>query len=137
MNLNITIIVGRTTEKPALKSTQSGQGVTSFGVATNKVWTDKAGQKQENVEFHRVIVWGKQAETVAQWVEKGQLVAIVGRLQTRKWKDKQGMDRYSTEVVADRVQFGPKPQGKTAPKAEPDINEPLPEQDIGPGDLPF
>lgn len=122
MNLNKVILIGRTTEKPALKQTQSGFDVSSFSLATSRVWSDKQGQKQEETEFHRIVVWGKTAMTVAQYVEKGQLLMVEGRLQTRQWEDKGGVKKYSTEIIAERVQFGPRAQGKPKEQYE---GEPL------------
>ena len=109
MNLNKAFILGRLTVDPQLRSTASGQQVASFGVATNRVWTDKSGQKQENVEFHNVVVWGRQAEIASKFLTKGSLVFIEGRIQTRSWDDRQGQKRRTTEVIAERLQLGPTP----------------------------
>jgi single-strand DNA-binding protein len=79
--------------------------VCNLSVATNEVWKDKQGQKQERVEWHRVNVWGDQAEHCSKYLAKGRMVYVEGRIQTRKWQDKEGKDRYTTEVVADRVVF--------------------------------
>lgn len=111
MNLNKVFILGRVTADPQLRSTAGGQQVTSFSVATNRVWTDKAGQKQESTEFHNVVVWGRQAEVATQFLIKGSLVLIEGRLQTRNWEDKQGQQRKTTEIIAERLQLGPRPSG--------------------------
>jgi len=110
MNCNLVILVGRTTEKPEIKSIQSGKSVTSFSLATHRIWKDKQGKKNEDSEFHRIVAWGKTAELVAQYVEKGQIILIEGRLQTRIWEGKDGHKNYTTEVIAERVQFGPRPQ---------------------------
>ena len=146
MNLNKAFVLGRLTADPQLRSTKSGQSVSAFSVATNRVWNDKEGQKQEEVEFHNIVVWGKQAETASKFLVKGQLVLIEGRIQTRNYEDKTGQKRYATEIVADRVQFGPKAGGggpsdfkrdnkKDEPAAEiPTINI---DEDIKEGDLPF
>src|SRR3989344_4344973 len=98
MNLNKVFILGRLTVDPQLRSTAGGQSVASFGLATNRVWTDKAGAKQEAVEFHNVVVWGRQAEIASKFLIKGSLVLIEGRLQTRSWDDKQGQKRRTTEI---------------------------------------
>ncbi len=111
MNLNKVFILGRMTADPQVRQTQSGQSVSSFGVATNRVWTDKAGAKQEETEFHNVVVWGRQAEIAGQFLTKGALVLIEGRLQTRSWQDKQGQQRKTTEIICDRMQLGPRPMG--------------------------
>ncbi|MDP2704114.1 MAG: single-stranded DNA-binding protein [bacterium] len=109
MNLNKVFLIGRLTVDPGLRSTQSGQAVTSFGLATNRVWNDKSGQRQEDTEFHNIVVWGRQAEIVSQYLKKGSMALIEGRLQTRTWQDAQGQKRRTTEIIADRVQFGPRP----------------------------
>lgn len=109
MNLNKVFILGRLTADPQLRVTTSGQQVTSFGIATNRVWNDKNNQRQEATEFHNIVAWGKQAETASRFLVKGGLVLIEGRLQTRIWEDKQGQKRNTTEIVVDRLQLGPKP----------------------------
>lgn len=111
MNLNKVFILGRLTADPQLRNTTSGQSVASFSVATNRVWTDKAGAKQEAVEYHNIVVWGRQAEIASQFLTKGAMVLIEGRLQTRSWQDKQGQQRKTTEIVCERMQLGPRPQG--------------------------
>jgi|SRR3989338_4698064 len=109
MNLNKVFILGRLTADPQLRVTTSGQQVASFGIATNRVWNDKNNQRQEATEFHNIVVWGRQAEIASRFLAKGGLVLIEGRLQTRIWEDKQGQKRNTTEIVADRLQLGPKP----------------------------
>lgn len=108
MDLNKVILVGRVTADPQVRSTPGGQSVTTIGVATNRVWTDKAGQKQEQTEFHNVVLWGRQAEIAGQYLTKGAMVLIEGRLQTRSWTDKNGQQRKTTEVMAERMQLGPR-----------------------------
>ncbi len=102
-SVNRVILVGNLGRDAELRYTGSGAAVASFSVATTEVWKDKDGQKQEQTEWHRISLWGKQAETVAQYLTKGKQVYVEGRLQTRKWQDKEGQDRYTTEVKADRV----------------------------------
>jgi single-strand DNA-binding protein len=111
MNLNRAIVAGRLTADPQLRSTTGGQSVGTFGVATSRQWTDKAGQKQEQTEFHNIVVWGRQAELCAQYLKKGALVLVEGRLQTRSWQDQQNQTRKTTEIVAEAVQFGPRQDG--------------------------
>ncbi len=112
MNLNKAIIAGRLTADPQLRQTTSGQPVASFAVATNSVWTDKAGAKQEAVEYHNIVVWGRQAEIASKFLNKGAIVLVEGRLQTRGWTDKTtGGQRKTTEIVAERIQFGPRAYG--------------------------
>lgn len=120
MNLNKAIIVGRLTKDPELKKTQAGQSVCSFSMATNRTWTDKAGTKQEQSEFHNIVCWGRLAEIVAQFSQKGAELLVEGRLTTRSWDDKKGGGkRYTTEIVAESIQLGAKPKdgyGKAAPE---------------------
>ena len=104
-SVNKVILVGNLGADPELKYTPSNRPVCNLSVATNEVWKDKAGQKQERVEWHRVNVWGDQAELCSKYLAKGRMVYVEGRIQTRKWQDKEGKDRYTTEVVADRVVF--------------------------------
>jgi len=99
------------TADPLLRQTAAGAAVTSFGVATNRVWKDKAGIDQKEVEFHNVVVWGRQAEVVSKFLTKGALVLVEGRLQTRDWEGKDGQKRKTTEIIAERVQFGPRAGG--------------------------
>ena len=130
MNYNQSIIVGRVTQDPQLRTTPSGQSVLSMSVATNRAWTDKNGAKQEAVEFHNVVVWGKLAETSGAFLKKGSLVLVEGRLETRSYDDKQGVFRKTTEIIAESIQFGPrpsvKPEGEPSPKQEAEQERPMP-----------
>ena len=145
MNLNKVFLIGRLTADPQLRTTTGGQSVTSFGIATNRVWTDKQGQKQEDVQFHNVVVWGRQAEVASQFLKKGSMAMIEGRLQNRTWADKQGQNRTTTEVVCERMQFGPRASGTpytgaardAAPAKGTDTpaHEELPEINIDEGDI--
>jgi len=149
MYLNKVIIVGNLTRDPELATIPSGQKVCKFSVATNRVWKDKSGVKQESVTFHNVVVWGRQAETSAQYLKKGQQVMIEGRIETRSWDDKTtGEKKYRTEIIADRVQFGQKsggagtgasnaPSAKAASSAGEVDSIEYPEEDINPEDIPF
>ncbi len=116
MNLNKVQLIGRLTADPQLRSTKTGMSVATFSLATNRQWLDKNNQKQEAVEFHNVVVWGKQAEVASKYLLKGQVCYVEGRLQTRSYEDKAGAKKYVTEVVAERVQFGPKATGAGAPQ---------------------
>jgi len=111
MYFNRAIIIGNLTRDPELKSLPSGVQLATIGVATNRVWKDKNGAKQESTDYHNVVVFGRQAETSAQYLRKGSSVLIEGRMQTRSWDAADGTKKYRTEVVADRVQFGPKRDG--------------------------
>src|SRR3989338_5523326 len=111
MNLNKVFILGRLTADPQLRATTSGQQVASFGIATNRVWNSKAGEKQEATEFHNIVLWGRQAEVASKYLIKGSLVLVEGRLQSRSWDDKQGQRRKVTEIIGERIQLGPRPGG--------------------------
>jgi len=104
-SVNKAIILGNLGRDPELRHTASGKAVATLRIATNEQWADQSGERQERTEWHSVVVWGRQAENCSQYLKKGRTVYVEGRLQTRKWQDKEGGDRYSTEVVADRVQF--------------------------------
>lgn len=148
MYLNKAIVIGNLTRDPELRSLPSGVKVCSFSLATNRVWKDKNGARQESTDYHNVVVFGRQAETVAQYMKKGSSILVEGRMQTRSWDDKtSGEKKYRTEIVADRTQFGPKAGGSTggnAPAKAPveakgeelDSIE-YPEEDINPEDIPF
>ncbi|MBX2989272.1 MAG: single-stranded DNA-binding protein [Bdellovibrionaceae bacterium] len=103
--VNKVIIVGRLGSDPETKTIGQGSTVSQFNVATSENWMDKQGQKQERTEWHRIVVWGKLAEICGKHLSKGRQVYIEGRLQTRNWEDKQGQKRYTTEIVANTVQF--------------------------------
>ncbi len=151
MYLNKAIVIGNLTRDPELRSLPSGIKVCSFSLATNRVWKDKNNARQESTDYHNVVVFGRQAETVAQYMKKGSSILVEGRMQTRSWDDKtSGEKKYRTEIVADKTQFGPKggSNGGSAPQAgaskapteqkgeELDSIE-YPEEDINPEDIPF
>jgi single-strand DNA-binding protein len=149
MYLNKAIIIGNLTRDPEQKALPSGMAVTSFSVATNRVWKDKDGKRQETADYHNVVVFGRQAETAAQYLSKGSSVLVEGRMQTRSWDGQDGQKKYRTEIVADRVQFGPRKEGGapaatagTAGAAAPARKDEIdtieyPEEDINPDDIPF
>lgn len=119
MNVNKTILVGRLTRDPEVRSTASGQSVTSVGLATNNYWTDKNGQKQERTEFHNIVLWGRLAEIAGQYLMKGQEAYFEGRLQSRTYTGKDGIEKKVTEVVAENMQLGSRPQGSPRPAQTP------------------
>ena len=143
MDLNKVFVLGRLTADPQLRSTPTGQQVTNFGVATNRVWNDKSGIKQQEVEFHNVVLWGRQAEIVTQFLTKGSMILVEGRLKTRTWQNQQGQTMRTTEIIGERIQLGPKPMGQgqskenpSSPKNDlPEIN--IDEEEITAEDLPF
>jgi single-strand DNA-binding protein len=153
MYLNKAMVYGNLTRDPELKALPSGMNVCSMSIATNRVYKDRDGNKQENVDYHNVVVFGVQAENSAKYLTKGNGVYVEGRLQTRSW-EKDGAKQYRTEIVADRVQFGPKngsasgggaPSGDSAPAAAAAPKDEgkapavpaYPEEDINPEDIPF
>ena len=155
MYLNKAIIYGNLTRDPEGKVLPSGMRVTTFSLATNSVWRDKTGAKKEDTQFHNIVVFGQAAEAVATYLKKGSTALVEGRIQTRSWDAADGVKKYRTEIVADRVQFGPRPGGAgqtpvssattggnstgeeaKAPAAElGTIN--YPEEEINPDDIPF
>ncbi|KKS88630.1 MAG: single-strand binding protein, single-strand DNA-binding protein [Parcubacteria group bacterium GW2011_GWC1_43_11] len=128
MNLNKAFILGNLTRDPELRHTATAQKVATFGVATNRMWTDPAGNKQTQTEFHNVVVWGRLAEIASQYLAKGRLVFIEGRLTTRSWQDQQGQKKYRTEIVTENMQLGPRPAGnQSSSPAAPNGGEPRPQ----------
>ena len=112
MNLNKVYLIGRLAADPETRNTPSGQVVTTLRLATNRVWNNRAtGEKQEQVEFHTIVIWGNMAETASKYLRKGQMAMFEGRLQTRSWQGQDGVKRYRTEVVAENMQLGPKAMG--------------------------
>lgn len=105
MSLNKVFIIGNLTRDPELRTTATGQNVCSFGVATNRVWTDQKGTKQEQVEYHNMVAWGRLAEIAGQYLAKGRKVFIEGRLQTRDWEGQDGVKRTRTEIIAENLQI--------------------------------
>ena len=103
--VNKVILIGNLGKDPEVRFTSGGQAVANFTIATNDSWTDKQGQKQERTEWHRIVVWGKLAELCGEYLSKGRQCFVEGRLQTREWTDKEGKKNYTTEVVAQNVQF--------------------------------
>jgi single-strand DNA-binding protein len=157
MYLNRAQLIGNLTRDPELKSLPTGNKVVNFSLATNRFWKDQNGAKQESTDYHNVVAFGRTAETVAQYMRKGNSMYVEGRLQTRSW-EADGKKNYRTEVIADSVQFGPRggaaPAGGNAPAAAapapastdapfPSDTPPAvdtieyPEEDINPEDIPF
>ncbi len=129
MNFNKAIIIGRLTRDPELKTIPSGQQVATISVATNRHWTDQAGQKQEVTEYHNIVAWGKLAEICGQYLKKGHLAMFEGRLQTRSWDGQDGVKRYRTEIVAENMQMGPR-AGESASSSSQTPNSAKPEEQI-------
>ena len=144
MYINKAILFGNLTRDPELRALPSGMNVCNFSIATNRVYKDKDGKKQEQTDFHNVVVFGRQADTVNQYLKKGSSAYIEGRMQTRSW-EQNGEKKYRTEVVADSVQFGPRSSGGGGRKQEDDSQDApsaaagidYPKDDINPDDIPF
>jgi len=148
MNLNKAMIIGNLTRDPEVKTTPSGQNVATFSVATNRVWTSAQGQKQEAVEYHNIVAWGKLAEICGQYLNKGKKVYVEGRIQTRDWQGQDGVKRYKTEIVIENMIMldrGGAPGGSSAgtpassgpaPSSEPEPIEPQ-EEEIKVENIPF
>ncbi len=148
MYLNKAMVYGNLTRDPEMKALPSGINVTSFSLATNRVYNDRDGKRQENTDYHNIVVFGRQAETVNKYLKKGSGAFAEGRMQTRSW-EKDGQKHYRTEIVADRVQFGPRSggaEGGGAPAAAATTDEgkekappapDYPDEEINPEDIPF
>ncbi len=104
-SLNKVLLIGRLGRDPEVRYTTSGQPVATFSIATDESYKSKDGQKVEKTEWHRIVVWGKSAEFCGNYLTKGRLVFVEGKLETRKWQDKDGVEKYTTEIKADRVDF--------------------------------
>jgi single-strand DNA-binding protein len=146
-SVNKVILVGNLGRDAELRYTPAGAAVATLNMATTEVWNDKGGQRQEKTEWHRVILWGKSAESLAEYLIKGKQIYVEGRLQTRQWDDKEGNKRYTTEIRGDRVvllggggggrgQSGPSIDRSSdsvaapVPATGPDSSEPLTDDDI-------
>ncbi len=146
------MVYGNLTRDPEKRALPSGIAVTTFSIATNRVWKDREGARQESSDYHNIVVFGRQAETAAQYLHKGSPAFVEGRMQTRSW-EADGQKKYRTEIVADRVQFGPKsgtgggPSGQGTPSSYAPQAAPVggggeesieyPDEEINPEDIPF
>jgi single-strand DNA-binding protein len=143
-SVNKVILVGNLGRDAELRYTPGGAAVATLNMATTEVWNDKAGQRQEKTEWHRVVLWGKSAESLNEYLTKGKQIYVEGRLQTRQWDDKDGNKRYTTEIRGDRVVLLGGGGGRGAPMDRgersadiggahpptPDVSEPLSDDDI-------
>jgi single-strand DNA-binding protein len=149
-SLNRAQVIGNVTRDPEMRQTPGGQSVANFGVATNRVWTDAKGQKQEEAEFHNVVAWGKLAEICSQYAGKGRKVFVEGRLRTREWEGQDGQKRRSTEIVAENVIILDRPSGSGAPRSAspvasnmgfssdaPSFGNSAPAEEVRVDDIPF
>lgn len=141
MSVNKVILVGNLGRDPEVRFTANGKAVARFSVATSEVWNDAEGTRQERTEWHNVVVWGKQAESCGQYLQKGRQVYIEGSIRSRQYDDKDGNKKYITEVVAQRVQFLGGGRGGAAARdssaAGGDFPAPPPEKPAEEDDIPF
>ncbi len=139
------MIIGRLTRDPELKNTPTGKAVATIGVATGRVWIDAKGQKQKQTEFHNVVLWGKLAEIVHQYLHKGGKIYLEGRLQTREWTGQDGVKRYRTEIVGENmIMLDSRPAGATGtpstsyePTAMTEAPQEVIEEEVKVEDIPF
>lgn len=138
MNVNKVMLVGRLTRAPESRTTPNGQTVCSFSLATSRTWKDSQGNKQEKTDFHNIVAWGKLAELCQNYLVKGQMVFIEGRLETRSWEGPDGAKRSRTEIIAGEIKFGPKPRGIVAEETveEAPASE-QPSEEINVEEIPF
>lgn len=132
-SVNKVILVGNLGRDPEVRYTPDNSAITNISVATTDVWRDKSGEKQERTEWHRVAFFGKLAEVAGEYLKKGSQVYVEGRLQTRKWQDKEGQDRYTTEIVADRMQMLGARGGMGSPDTSDMDASPPPRESSSPG----
>lgn len=137
MNLNKVFLIGRLTRNPEVKDLPSGKKVCQIGLATDRFFTDKEGKKQKETEFHNIVLFGRLAEIASQYLKKGSLLFIEGRLRTRNWEDGAGNKRARTEIIAERIQLGPKVQKEALPPIEEKEEIPIVEEEIDIDEIPF
>ena len=119
MNLNKVFLLGNLTQDPEVRTTPSGKLVCRFRMATNRIWIDKnTKEKKQQTEYHTVVAWDKLANIVSQYLRKGRLVFVEGRITTRSWEDQNGTKRSRTEIIAENIQLGPRPKTETPPTQE-------------------
>lgn len=131
MNLNKAFILGNVTRDPEVRALPSGQSVTNFGIATNRFYTDSAGQKKQEAEFHNIVCFGKLADISSRYLNKGSLVLIEGRIKTGSWQNSAGVKQYKTEIIAEGLQLAPRSMGgaTAGSPAKKMFSEPRPEVD--------
>jgi single-strand DNA-binding protein len=134
MYINKAMVYGNLTRDPELKSLPSGSQVCNLSLATNRTWSDKDGKKQEEVQYHNIVLFGKTAENVAKYMKKGSALFVEGRLQTQSW-EKDGVKHYRTEIVGETVQFGAR--GNTESQTETPTAPNYSDEEINPEDSPF
>ena len=139
MNLNKVMLIGRLGRDPEIRYTNSGSAVANFSIATTDTWKDKQGQKQERTEWHNIVAWARLADFAQNYLKKGKLIYVEGRLQTRDWTDDKNVKHYKTECVAHTINFmeklgdsqGAAPSGGPAPSEDPGPQDPGPPANTG------
>ncbi len=126
MNLNKVFILGNLTRDPEIRALPSGQSVAAFGMATNRFYTDKSGEKKQDAEFHNITAFGRLADISSRYLTKGSLALIEGRLRTGSWQDSSGVKHFRTEIIAQNIQLAPKTMGKTIPGTPEETKEDIP-----------
>lgn len=137
--INHVIIQGHLGRDPELRFLPDGKPVATLSIATSKTFKDKAGEKQERTEWHRIVLFGRSAEVANEFLKKGSMPTIIGELRTRKWTDKEGVERYSTEIVGRQLALGANKSGNAAtaaPESSPPVSDIPPADDLGDDDLP-
>ena len=134
--LNKALVMGNLTRDPELKGLPSGSTVCNFSIATNRTWKDKEGNKQEEPEFHNIVVYGKQADSCGQYLKKGQEALVEGRIQTRSWEGEDGKKNYRTEIVGESVTFGRKGDSDQASPSD-NVSQAKPVESDEGIDIPF
>lgn len=152
MNLNKAVLIGRLTRDPETRTTPSGAMVANFSIATSRIWKDENGDRQEKTDFHNIVAWRRLAEIIEQYTQKGSLIMVEGRIETRSYEDQNGVTKYRTEIIADSIQLGPRQQGssyspsnedsgkekpKTSTEKKQDKEEDIPTIDVNIDDVPF
>ena len=150
MNLNKVLLIGNLTRDPEMRALPSGQSVTTFGIATNRVWNDKAGKRQTAVEYHNIVAFGRLAEITKQYLSKGKSVLVEGRIQTRSWDAPDGSKKNKTEIIVEAMQLGPRGIGGGGSSGGDASSQPAPQQqaevetieypkdeEINPDEIPF
>lgn len=139
MNFNKVIVAGNLTEKPKEKVTENGTTIATFTIASNRYYSDKNGERQQDTEFHRVVFFGKTASNICKYLSKGSSALVEGRLNTRTWENDRNEKRYMTEIVGQQIQFGSKPDTQNRPSEEVEDEEipVIDDEDIDVEDIPF
>ncbi len=137
-SINKVLLLGNLGRDPELRSTPKGNKVLNFPMATSRRWKDRETEEvHDETDWHRIVVWGRQAEVLSEYLKKGSQVHVEGRIQTRVWSDNDGAKRYTTEIVASRIQMLGRPEDRRAPESVDGPEAPAPGEPIGADDIPF